>query len=109
MAKIKVNDLEVGMTLTADVCDQNGRFILGEGCELTQKHLKALNAWGIISVEISGDELPEKIVLAELSPEIYKTLEDQVNARFKHNDMSHPFIKELVTESIRFISEQLRE
>jgi hypothetical protein len=109
MAKIKVKDLEVGMTITADVSDQNGRFLLGEGCVLTDKHLKALNAWGVISVEISGDELPDNARLNALSPEIYSTIENQVKTRFIHNDMNSPFVKELVTESVRYIAEQIRE
>ena len=37
MAKIKVKELKIGMTLIADVCDPNGRFLLGKGCELNEK------------------------------------------------------------------------
>ncbi len=99
----------VGMTLTADVCDPNGRFLLGEGCQLNEKHLKALNAWGVISAEISEKDMPEKENATKVSPEIHKTIEEQVNARFVHNNMSHPFIKELTTESIRFFVEQLED
>lgn len=109
MAKIKVKDLAAGMTLTADVCDPNGRFLLGDGCQLVDKHIKALNAWGVISVEINDDDLPEDINRIEISPEIYKVIEDQVNSRFMHNNMEQPFIKELATESIRFFVEQLGE
>lgn len=109
MAKIKVKELEVGMTLTADVCDPNGRFLLGEGCELSEKHLKALNAWGVISVEISDDDMPEDNKRIEISPEVYNAIEEQVKSRFQHNDMSVPFVKELVDESVRFYVEQLGE
>ena len=109
MAKIKVKGLEVGMTLTADVCDPNGRFLLGEGCVLSEKHLKALHAWGVISVEISDDEMPESKLDSKLSPEYYKKLEEQVAKRFIHNNMSLPFIEELATESVRFLAEQLGE
>lgn len=109
MAKIKVKELEAGMTLTADVCDPNGRFLLGKGCVLEEKHLKALHAWGVISVEISGDEMPEDSLMTELSPEVFKALEEQVSSRFIHNDMNHPFIKELSSESIRFFAERLKE
>lgn len=108
MAKIKVKELEVGMTLTADVCDPNGRFLLGEGCELNDKHIKALNAWGVISVAINDGDIPEDKHTVEISPEIYKTIEDQVVARFRHNNLKHPFIEELATESVRFFVEQLR-
>ena len=109
MAKIKVKDLAVGMTIIADVCDTNGRFLLGEGCELIEKHIKALNAWGVISVEISDDDMPEDINKVEISSDIYKVIEEQVNSRFLHNNMEQPFIKELATESIRFFVEQLGE
>jgi len=109
MAKIKVKNLQTGMTLTADVCDPNGRFLLGEGCQLNEKHLKALNAWGVISVEVKDDDIPENENAIEISPEIYKAIEDQVHARFVHNDMEIPFIKELATESVRFFVEQLGE
>ena len=109
MAKIKVKNLEAGMTLTADVCDPNGRFLLGAGCELIDKHLKALNAWGVISVEISDDDMPEDQRGIEISPEIYKAVEEQVKIRFQHNDLSVPFIDELSKESVRFFVEQLGE
>lgn len=107
MAKIKVKNLQVGMTLSADVCDPNGRFLLGEGCELNEKHVKALNAWGVISVEINDEDMPDDQNHIEISPEIYQAIEEQVKARFCHNDMNSPFIKELTTESIQFFVEQL--
>jgi len=109
MAKIKVKQLEIGMTITADVCDPNGRFLLGKGCVLEEKHLKALHAWGVINVEINGDEMPDDSLITDLSPEVYNALEEQVSSRFIHNDMSHPFIKELSNESIRFFAERLKE
>ena len=109
MAKIKVKNLDVGMTLIADVCDPNGRFLLGAGCELIDKHLKALNAWGVISVEISDDDMPEDQHSVEISPEIYKAIEEQVKIRFQHNDTNVPFIDELSKESVKFFVEQLGE
>ncbi len=109
MAKIKVKELEIGMTLITDVCDPNGRFLLGEGCVLNEKHLKALSAWGVVSVEISDDEMPEDKIMSEISPEIYNAIEEQVTARFCHNNMENPFIKELSKESVRFFVEQLGE
>jgi len=109
MAKIKVKDLQIGMTLVADVCDPNGRFLLGTGCELNEKHVKALNAWGVISVEISDDDVPEDQKKIEISPEIYSAIAEQVKARFQHNDMSVPFVDELAKESVRFFVEQLGE
>jgi len=107
MAKIKVKKLQVGMTLSADVCDPNGRFLLGDGCKLNEKHIKALNAWGVISVEINDSDMPEDENYIEISPEIYHAIEEQVKTRFSHNDMNSLFIKELMTESVQFFVEQL--
>lgn len=107
MAKIKVKNLDAGMTLIADVCDPNGRFLLGEGCELIDKHIKALNAWGVISVEIKDDQMPENENAIDISSEVYSAIDEQVRARLRHNDLNNPFIKELATESVKFIVEQL--
>lgn len=109
MAKIKVKALKVGMTLNADVCDPNGRFLLGTGCELSEKHLKALNAWGVISVDICDADMPDDKDKFTLSPEISIVLEEQINARFCHNDMDSPFIKELISETKDFLVEKLEE
>ena len=81
--------------------------MLGEGCELNDKHVKALNAWGVISVEIRDEDMPEKPGTLEISPEIYNTIEQQIKARLIHNDPEQPFVKELTKESIRFFVEQL--
>jgi len=107
MAKIKVKELQVGMTLIADVCDPNGRFLLGEGCVLNEKHLKALSAWGVISVEIHDNEMPEIEDKIEISPEAYMAIEDAVKERFIHNNLEAPFIDELYKVSVRFFVEQL--
>lgn len=109
MAKIKVKNLQIGMTLTADVCDPNGRFLLGEGCEINEKHIKALNAWGVISVQIHDDDIPDAQEKLEVSPEIFKAVEEQVKIRFQHNDMSVPFVEELAKETVHFFVEQLGE
>jgi hypothetical protein len=109
MAKIKVKELQVGMTLTADVCDPNGRFLLGSGCELNDKHLKALNAWGVISVQVNDDDIPQDKMGITISPEIQNAIEEQVRYRFQHNDLKSPFINELSKETTRFFIEQLGE
>jgi len=61
----------------------------------------------VISVEISNDEMPESKLDTKLSPEHYKVLEEQVAARFIHNNMEHPFIEELAKESVHFFAEKL--
>lgn len=109
MTKIKVKELEPGMTLSADVHDQHGRFLLGKDCQLTEKHLQVLNAWGVISIEVVGENLSINPGLNDVSSENYQAIDEQVKTRFVHNDMNHPFIKELVSETTRFMAEHFKE
>ncbi len=107
MAKIKVKDLSPGMTLTADVRDPNGRFLLGDGCELTDKHIKALHAWGVISVEVADSDIPEDQQHSNISPEAMAAIEKDIKARFIHNNLEVPFIEELIQETVKFFAEKL--
>jgi hypothetical protein len=75
---------------------------LDKGCELNKKHLKALNAWGGISVEISDDEMPADIVRIEISAQIATVIYEQLKVSFLQNNITEPFIKELVKEFVRF-------
>ncbi len=102
--KIQINDLEVGMCLAADVCDLNGRFLIGKDCEINEKHIKVLQAWGVVSVEIKGDDgvdiIVEKpsVVTAEYQNQI-----SELKTIFIHNDLEHPFITELINETAKYL------
>jgi len=105
MANIRVKDLEVGMNLADDVCDLNGRFLIAKDCELTAKHIKALNAWGVISVEIYGDntESENGESETEITSEEFDRFHKKLSSEFIHNDLEHPFIAELITEVTKYI------
>lgn len=100
MAKIKVHELEAGMELAADVHDPNGRFLLGEGCELSEKHIMALQAWGVLSVAIAGVEMVQSKMAQQLSPETLETLRADVRGRFRNGFENHVFMQELFTEVV---------
>lgn len=104
MRKIKVKDVEVGMVLAEDVHDQNGRFLLGRECELAEKHIRALKAWGIFSVVVEGDD--DGTTSAAIDPQRQAEAEQQVRQRFAVAGLEHPLMQELFREAVRHELEQ---
>ncbi len=100
MARIKVKDLETGMKLAEDVHDANGRFLLGVDCELEDKHIRALQAWGIISVQIVGDSVEEPAEKA-IDPQLLEQVRQESLGRFRFVSMDNDFMRELFSESVR--------
>lgn len=107
MSKIKVHELEAGMELGAEVKDPNGRLLLGEGCELSEKHITALQAWGVLSVEIAGVDSVESKLVQQVSPETLENLRTDVRARFRDGFDKQEFMQELFTEVVNHECEAL--
>jgi len=97
MAKVAVDNLEVGMVLAADVHDRAGRMLLGAGVELTPKHLVIFRTWGVEEAAIVGDDndgdgpaLP-----AEVTPELLAAAEVALAPLFRATNLEHPAMAEL--------------
>lgn len=92
---VSVDDLEAGMVLADEVRDQQGRLLMPSGTELTDRHLRAFQLWGILSVRItSGDASePAEPPVSAADLEAARAL---VTGRLRHTDAAHPFIAELV-------------
>lgn len=101
MAHIRVKELQEGMVLSGDVCDQNGRFLIGAGCELTQKHIRALQSWGVITVDIEGDGVSDEARLDEIPDNIRLQIETTTQEHFRHTDLDHPFMRALYDAAIQ--------
>jgi hypothetical protein len=54
MGVLNINDIQVGMVLEGDVINFQGTVLISAGATLTEKHLKALRAWGITEAKIVG-------------------------------------------------------
>lgn len=92
---VPVDDLEAGMVLADEVRDQQGRLLMPSGTELTDRHLRAFQMWGIMTVRIrtgDGTEPAEP----PLTAEALAAGRAVVLARLRDTDASHPFIAELV-------------
>jgi len=103
MAKVKIKDLEVGMYVAADVCDLNGRFLINAGCELTDKNIKALNAWGVISIDINESDVDLAPQDTLISKDKLDLQINELSNEFIHNNLEHPFIRELITEAAKYL------
>jgi hypothetical protein len=97
MPKIKTDQLKEGMVVKADVKNLDDMLLIPAGCELTPKHIKILNAWGIgeVSVENPGPSEEEPDALAKLSPEAAAKLEAELKQRFWKFDPNDPIQKEV--------------
>ena len=94
MATLLLDQVEAGAVLAADVADRQGRILLKAGMKLNDKHIRTLQTWGVLEVEIEGAENPGAEL--ETYPDAWLAeAEEKAQAHFRHNPMSHPFIQEL--------------
>jgi hypothetical protein len=54
MPKVKIDDLQEGMIVAADVRNIDDMLLLPAGAELTARHLKVLRSWGITEVTVQA-------------------------------------------------------
>jgi hypothetical protein len=105
MSMLPTENLIPGMLLAADVRDRNGRLLLKAGAELTEKHLYIMRTWGIVEVEIvdvdGNQQVPAGAVA--IDPELWAGILAEITPIFRHSDLSHPAIKELLR--IRIVRE----
>ncbi len=59
MALIRVDKLKEGMVIKKDVTAPTGRFIMASGATVEPRHLKLLKSWGVVEVEVEGDDEPD--------------------------------------------------
>ena len=94
--QVSVDDLEPGMLLADEVRDQQGRLLMPAGTELTDRHLRAFQLWGILTVRIRAMNEGPDPADPPLTPEQLSEGEGLVRARLRETDAAHPFIAELV-------------
>ncbi len=84
MPKVKLEALQPGMVVTADVKNMDDMLLIPAGCELSEKHINILQSWGVTDVEVdsagSGDA--SKDPLQQLAPEVLERLKEETKALF---------------------------
>lgn len=84
--------------LARDVTDGNGRMLLAAGKKIQEKHLKIFRAWGITEVDVEGSQAEQAAGPLNEAVDSGRTEEipKKMRVLFKHNDLNHPAIKELL-------------
>lgn len=95
------------MILADDVHDTQGRLLVPRDTEMTERHLRAFQLWGVMSVRVRGrgdesDDAPPPI-----SPEALAEAEAYVRARFRRHDPDHPLIGALIATAVQRIARRL--
>jgi hypothetical protein len=93
MPKKRLNDLEPGMTLAADVANLHGQTLFKAGLRLGSRQIEILQMWGIQSVDIEGEEEREdRLDLSRFAPQTLARAERQVALRFRGARAAHPAV-----------------
>lgn len=102
MGLAHIDNLMPGMVLAADVCDRNGRLLLGSGSELIEKHIYIFRTWGVLEADIIGVEEDNDghTFTNDIDPDLWAAAEAEVRPMFRHADLDHPAIVELLHISI---------
>lgn len=97
MGKVDVDDLKEGMVLASELVGPTGRFLLGQGTVLEDKHLRIMKIWGITAADIEGVDQEEMTqqVLTRIAPEILQKAREYVDLLFCNSSESHDALKEL--------------
>jgi hypothetical protein len=102
LGNVHTDNLMPGMLLSSDVHDRNGRLLLGAGTELTDKHIYIFRTWGVVGADIDGVEEDEDShrFSDAIDPELWVAAEAWVKPLFRHADMDHPGMNQLLQLSI---------
>jgi hypothetical protein len=90
---LAVDDLQPGIAVVEDVFDPQGRLLMSAGTELTERHLRACQLWGITRIRVRAEGVPAEA--AGPTPEQMAQAELETRSRFRNTDPTHPLLVEL--------------
>jgi hypothetical protein len=84
MPNVKVDSLQKGMVVTAEVKNIDNMLLIPASCALTEKDIQVLNAWGIAEVQVQSCDGVEdsRDILQSLSPERLQQFTDELKSIF---------------------------
>lgn len=97
MTATRIDSLKEGMEVSSDAKNDSGMVIITKGTVLTEKHLRAFKAWGVLEIEIKGAEEAEATILAwdDVDLETKNEISNAVDRLYIENDRNDPVIMEL--------------
>lgn len=90
MAVLSVDQAEPGMVLAAAVTDRQGRLLIPQGKELSERHVEALKMWGVTHVEVDGGEPADQY--GAVDPDCLREAQQRLESHFVRAGMPHPFL-----------------
>jgi hypothetical protein len=91
------------MKVAADVKNIDGMLLIPTGCELTDRQIGILQAWGVTEIEVqaTGNADGTEDPLAKLPPEVLANLTAELKALFWQPDESNPAYLEIFKLMLR--------
>jgi len=85
------------MKVASDVKNIDGMLMVPAGCELTERQINILQAWGVadVEVEMTAEKAQELDPLAQLSPETLAAITNALRARYWKPDEFGPVPAEI--------------
>jgi len=85
------------MVVARDIKNIDGMLLAPSGCELTERQINILQAWGVTEVEVEADAKLAQAhdPLAQLPPEVLARLTADLRARFWKPDEFGPVPAEI--------------
>ena len=92
MIRIKSEALQPGMVVARDVKNIDGMLLAPSGCQLSERQIGILQAWGITEVEVeAGEEMANPTIRsAQLPPETLARITAELRARYWKPDEFGP-------------------
>jgi hypothetical protein len=97
MVRVKSDALLPGMVVARDVKNIDGMLLAPAGCELSERQVGILQAWGVTEVEVeaSAEQARAHDPIAQLPPETLAKLTADLRARFWNPDEFGPVPAEI--------------
>ena len=98
MSIIPTRNIKPQMTLAKSVETFTGQLLLNKGSVITKSQIKNLKAWGVTEVEVvdSVSALKPCIEPKEIDPEALAEIQSRTEKLFRHANMDHPAMKEIL-------------
>ena len=99
MNVVKIKELTLGVVLSKDIKDVNGRLLLKASTVIEEKQLKILRAWGVTEVSVLNGgrvESEDEVNLDEIDPAIREQVDQELDELFRYTDKGHEVINELI-------------